>query len=177
MDAMTPESTAKTSALASPWVWGFIGLISVALMVNMTMAYLAVSTSPGLVAKDYYERGKSFEKRATLQSATLDRLQWKLSLSAPEKITAGEKVTFNLTAQGADGLPAKAATARLFAYRPSDAKADFSSPMTHVEGSGYVADAVFPLKGVWDIIVTVSDGDGHADVIRRISVAAPATSR
>lgn len=177
MEAMTSESTVKTGAFASPWVWGFIGLIGVALMVNITMAYLAVATSPGLVAKDYYERGKSFEKRATLQSATLDRLGWKLALAAPEKITAGEKTTFNLTAQGADGLPAKAVSAKLFAYRPSDAKADFSTPMTHVEGEGYVAEAVFPLKGVWDIIVTLSDGDGQADVTRRISVAAPATSR
>lgn len=174
---MTPETTAKTGALASPWVWGFIGMICVALTANMTMAYLAVTTSPGLVAKDYYERGKSFEKRATLQSATLNRLKWKLSITTPEKITAGEKATFNLAAHGPDGLPVKAGNARFFAYRPSDARADFSAPMTRVEGEGYVAEAVFPLKGVWDIIVTLSDGDGQADVTRRISVAAPSMSR
>ena len=59
---------------------------------------------------------------------------------------------------------------KLYAYRPSDARHDFELPMTKTGNGQFVVDAVFPLKGVWDLIIEAEKGDERMNIARRITV-------
>ena len=51
-----------TPAWKSPWVIGWIALVSVVLIVNLTLVILGISTNPGLVIETFYDRGQNHEK-------------------------------------------------------------------------------------------------------------------
>jgi nitrogen fixation protein FixH len=133
------------------------------------MVLLAVTTSPGLVVEDYYERGRAYaETRAAQRLARPEA--WQVRLQLPDNIFLGVPASLRVAATDENGLPVRADMARLFAYRPSDAGADFEAPMA-TEAPGVVGTEVtFPLPGVWDLIVQVRSGERVYDLARRISV-------
>lgn len=166
--ATTPRQTAN-SPWRNPWVLGWIGLIVVVLLANVTMVVLAVVTNPGLVVEDYYERGRTYaETRAAQQLARPGG--WEVRLDLPDTIVRGVPIGLRVAAIDERGLPVHASRARLYVYRPADAQADFDLPLA-TEAPGIVGtDVVFPLPGVWDLIVQVEAGDRVYDLARRISV-------
>ncbi|MDX1592984.1 MAG: FixH family protein [Gammaproteobacteria bacterium] len=148
---------------------GWLALVAVVLLANVTMVVLAVTTSPGLVVEDYYERGRAYaETRAAQKLAHPDT--WEVRLDLPQPVRLGIPVGVRVAAKDERGLPVHAERARFFAYRPSDAKADFEQPMV-TEAPGVVgAEVTFPLPGIWDLIVQVESGDKVYDMARRIAV-------
>jgi nitrogen fixation protein FixH len=148
-----------------------MGMLVVFLGANAVMIYLAVDTNPGLVTSDYYERGRAYERGVSAREAQAGRYQ--LHLDVPAELRPGEPVTLRVVVVDQAGVPLEADTATLYVYRPSDAEADFSVPMRR-EGSGrYVAELVFPLKGIWDVIASVQDGEQEHNLPRRVSVRTP----
>ena len=138
------------------------------------MIYLAIDSNPGLVVEDYYERGQNYEETAFTRQALSRNLS--LRVDAPLKIKIGQPATFRFTGTNQTGQSIQADVIALHAYRPSDTAADFSIPMTKVPATTkagidqYLAETVFPLKGVWDIIITVKQGDIEHNVPTRITV-------
>jgi nitrogen fixation protein FixH len=159
----------KNSALRSPWVIGWIALVITVLTVNGVMIFLAVENKPGLVVEDYYERGQDYEKHM------LERMQrnpgWLMKIDAPDPIFESEPAWFRFTVVDKAGLPVTPKAVMFFAYRPSDARRDFSVPMEPEAPGRYGASAEFPLKGVWDILVSVQGGEDEYNTARRINVA------
>jgi len=159
----------KDSALKSPWVLGWFALIIVIFAANATMITLAIKTSPGLVEKDYYERGKNYEL-VLEKRAGQNALGWETKLLPPEQKVVNRPALYRYFAVDSAGLPIDADSVRLFAYRPSDAKADFVVDFIR-EGVGrYMGEVTFPLPGAWDLIVSIERGDDQFDTTQRIFI-------
>nr|VFK14547.1 MAG: Nitrogen fixation protein FixH [Candidatus Kentron sp. LPFa] len=152
----------------NPWVILWVFIASVILSVNGGMLYLAIDSSPGLVVEDYYERGQNYEETVLTRQALGRNLS--LRLDAPPRIETGKPATFRFTGADKTGRPIQADAITLHAYRPSDTAADFSLPMIKANTDGYLAQATFPLKGVWDIVIAVKQGEIEHNVPRRITV-------
>lgn len=162
------SSQRPISAWRSPWLLGSIGLIAAVLAVNATMVYFAVTTSPGLVKEDYYERGRDYER--TLASRLASAAQWTMRLDVPPDIEAGVPTTLRFFVVDAAGRPGTPERGELYAYRPADARRDFSTPMV-AEGRGrYAAQISFPLIGVWDTLVAATVGGEEQLIGERVRV-------
>jgi nitrogen fixation protein FixH len=159
------------SAWRSPWVLGWIGLIVVVLAVNITMVVLAVTTNPGLIRADYYERGRDVEQ--TIVSRLASGPDWTTQIDTPADVRADEKTTIRFSLVDSVGQPVSPDEVVYFAYRPSDAARDFSVPMVEDGPGRFEVDLVFPLGGIWDTVVSMRQGGNEHSVSQRISVAQP----
>lgn len=146
----------KQSAWRSPWVIAWIGLLVAFILVSGFRIYLAIETSPGLVNKDYYERGKQLEQNRLKKMASDPG--WKMKLESPDSIDVGKPAWFRFYVTDKSGAAVDPDAVSFHAYRPSDAKQDFSIPMQQVSSGVYQAEISFPLLGLWDILVSVKNG-------------------
>jgi nitrogen fixation protein FixH len=165
-------SQSNSRAMRNPWVVGWIALVVIVLSVNIVMISLAFLTNPGLVVEDYYERGQDYEKTINSRIAARNALGWDLSLEVESKPVVGRPAQFRLAAADKVGVPLRGGHVRVHAYRPSDAKADFEAVLEEGAAGQYEGEITFPLKGIWDLQLTVLHGDDQYDVGRRISVRA-----
>jgi nitrogen fixation protein FixH len=168
----TPRSPSKpTSALRSPWVLAWLGLLVTVLAVNLVFIYFAITTNPGLVNANYYERGQEYEK--TMISRLARDPGWLMRADIPQPLTVGVEESIRLVLVDRAGQPVDVDEATFFAYRPSDVSRDFSIPMIR-EGEGrYLVRTSFPLIGVWDTLIAVKTGEDEYSVGERVNVARP----
>jgi nitrogen fixation protein FixH len=163
-------ANSSNSPWRKPWVLGWIGLIVVVLGVNLTMVYLAVSTNPGLVSDDFYNRGQHYEQ--TLVSRLAKDPGWTMHTDLPDDLRPGEPATIRVVLVDKVGQPVTPDQVTFFAYRPSDKSRDFSVPMVAEAPGRYAAQVVFPLFGAWDGLVAVRQGEdefttGDAIIVTR----------
>jgi len=163
-------SQSNKRALRNPWVLGGLALIATVLIVNITMITLAITTNPGLVSKDYYERGRYNERHYLQRVAERSALGWTISLEVPASIHMGATQTYRVAVADNVGEPLRGAEVVLNAYRPSDAKADFAVPLEEVGAGIYQGAVEFQLKGTWDLLIDVKREDKALELPRRISV-------
>jgi nitrogen fixation protein FixH len=163
------ENTRSSSALKSPWVWGWFGMIVIVMLANMTMIHFARTTSPGLVVNDFYEKGKNYDN--TLKERQLEKnLGWQINPQLPEKITVDKVFPIAISVVGVNGETVLPREATIYIFRPSDAAADFSLPMELSRKGMFVADLELPLPGRWDIIFSLSSEDEHKEVPYKVFV-------
>ncbi len=142
------EFTGKHAAMV---FGGFFGTI---IAVNFTMAYLAVSTFPGLEVKNGYIASQQFNGRKAAQEA----LGWNV-----DAVAHGGQVVLSIT--DTDGNPVEAASLLATVGRPTQIKDD-TSPEFEFDGSSYVALA--DLKpGNWNIRM-VARADNGTEFIQRV---------
>jgi len=173
MNKVLEEQFSQNSKRAwrNPWVWGWLVLLLVVLVVNAGMITLAFVTGPGLVDKNYYERGQDFEKTRLTRIAARNALGWTAHLDMPEENRRGVNAIYRFTVVDRVGIPVDDLQPHIRTYRPSDADADFSVPMQRYAPGMYQAELNFPLKGYWEFMLDVQQGDENYDLIkRRISV-------
>lgn len=156
----------------NPWVLGWISLVAVVLLVNITMISLAIYTNPGLVSEDYYERGRDHEQNVNNRLAARNALGWTFNADFPVSPVMNREETYRFNAVDRNGVPLSNARATLTAYRPSDAKADFSTDMHEIVPGVYEAKLNFPLKGLWEVTVNFKQGENEYDFNRRANVLA-----
>jgi nitrogen fixation protein FixH len=149
-------------------VRGWIGLVVVVLLVNITMVTLAFVTSPGLVVDDYYERGRAMEE--SIRSRAAATPNWMLSSDIPADLRVGEPVTVRFFAVDKAGQPVTPDAVTFFVYRPSDAGRDFSVPMVEEAPGRYRAELSFSLPGLWDSLIAVRDGEAEYQLDQRLHV-------
>lgn len=151
----------------NPWFLAVLGLIGVALAGTIWMAVIAGSTSPGLVSEDYYEKGKNYfhevPKEATAPA-------WRLNLLVPPMPKVNEAQNYRLYVIDEAGKPVSTGEMTLYAYRPSDAKADFSVKMVKSDAGTFVASMTFPLAGTWDLIAQVNASGKSMTLAQRVFV-------
>lgn len=147
----------KQAWYKSPWVIGWLFLVLIVLSVNAFMIFQSVNDYPGLVVDDFYERGQDYEEN--ILKKLENNQKWKTEFKLQE-IHLDKATTININIKDKDGNFAIVEKATLFAYRPADAKQDFSVPMSLSEDkSYYVAEATFNRKGNWDLLFSaVIDG-------------------
>ena len=160
-----------TPAWRSPWVIGWVLLVAVVLGVNLVMVYLAVTTSPGLVVDDYYDRGQNYER--TLVSRLAGGPGWTMRADVPKGLKAGESSIVRFFVVDKAGQPVTPDQVTFYAYRPSDSDKDFSRPMESEGQGGYAVTLEFPLMGVWDTMIAARSGDDEYSLGQRISILRP----
>jgi len=166
-------SQENREAMRNPWILGGIGLISTFLTVNAIFIYLAITTSPGLVMEDYYDKGRAYEENVLKIMAAQNALNWDTKLALPAQIITQQPDTFRFSAVDSRGLPIMDADVSVVAYRPSDAEADFRVRLDQAAPGQYQALIAFPLPGIWDLNITVKNGEDTFAMSHRISAQLP----
>lgn len=159
-------------AMRNPWVLGWLALLITVVGVNIAFIVTAFVTSPGLVDENYYEKGRDHEKNFQQKMEARSRLGWNITLQTPAKILLGVPTAYSVNVVDRLGNPLKDATVTLQAYRPSDASADFTTELEFVANGVFQSKLALPLKGIWDISITVSQGEEKLSAERRVIVQA-----
>lgn len=171
MASSATQEPRPTPAWKSPWVIGWVGLVVSVLGANLVMVFFAITTNPGLVTEDFYDRGQLYEQ--TMVSKLARDPGWNLHADVPADLTAGEPAVIRFFLTDKAGQPVTPDAVRFFAYRPSDAEQDFDLPMME-EGRGrYMVEASFPLMGIWDTLVAVKHSEDEYNLGKRIRVRRP----
>jgi len=158
------------SAWRSPWVLAWFAILASVMTANFIMIYFAIDANPGLVVEDYYDRGQHYEKNMAARMA--NDPGWEMRISAPEELPLNKPTAIEFLLATKEGGAVRPDSVIFYAYRPSDAGADFSLPMQHVGNGLYQADVTFPLKGVWDVLVSVQkDGAEYNEALRMVVAA------
>lgn len=141
----------------SPWLIGWLLLVLVVLAVNAYMITQSINDFPGLVVDDFYERGQDYEKNIVTKLE--NNQKWSTEFKINE-IHIGQEAIIGFKLQGKDGRAADIEKLTLFAYRPADAKKDFSVVMLPMSNKiDHQAKITFPSKGKWDLLASaVIDG-------------------
>ncbi|MCU7919658.1 MAG: FixH family protein [Candidatus Thiodiazotropha sp. (ex Epidulcina cf. delphinae)] len=160
--------TEKKSAWRSPWVIAWVTMVVIFFTMNMIMIYLAVDNNPGLVVDDFYDRGQDYEKNMLKRQAR--NPGWTMRVELPRRIEIDQPVLCRFSVVDRDGAPVSRDEVTFYAYRPSDADQDFSAPMKQVEPGLYEAQVSFPLKGAWDTLVSIRNGEDEYNTPKRIGV-------
>lgn len=122
-------SQKNSQALKNPWVLGFFAFLLIFLTANAIFIYLAFKSPPNLVVKDFYERGEAYEetqKRIEKEKA----LGWTGIIMAPSAMRVNQIQTYEVLIQGKNSTSLNLDSVTVYAYRPSDARADFSLEMS-----------------------------------------------
>ncbi len=159
-------------AMRNPWVLGWLALLITVIGVNVAFIATAFITSPGLVDEHYYEKGRDHEKNFQQKMEARSRLGWNITLQTPEKITVAKPTTYSVNVVDRLGNPLKGARVSLQAYRPSDASADFTTELEPIADGVFQSKLPLPLKGIWDLTVTVTQGEEVLSTARRVIVQA-----
>ncbi|MCU7905665.1 MAG: FixH family protein [Candidatus Thiodiazotropha sp. (ex Epidulcina cf. delphinae)] len=160
--------TEKKSAWRSPWVIAWVAMVVIFFTMNMIMIYLAIDNKPGLVVDDFYERGQDYEKNMLKRQARDPG--WTMRVELPRRIAIDQPVLCRFSVTDRDGGQVSRDEVTFYAYRPSDVEQDFSVPMKQVEPGFYEAQVSFPLKGAWDILVSIRNGEDEYNTPKRIGV-------
>ncbi|MET0069910.1 MAG: FixH family protein [Candidatus Thiodiazotropha sp.] len=160
--------TEKKSAWQSPWVIAWVAMVVVFFTMNMIMIYLAIDNNPGLVVDDFYERGEDYEENMLKRQARFPG--WVMKVDLPRKIEVGQPVICRYSVKDKDGNPISRDDVIFYAYRPSDARQDFAVPMKQTAPGEYQAEVSFPLKGAWDTLVSIKNGEDEYNTPKRIGV-------
>ena len=163
-------SQKNPQALKNPWVLGLLLFLVTFLTANGIFIYLAFSSPPNLVVKDFYERGEAYEqtqKRIEQEKA----LGWTGIILAPAKTRVNQVQSYQVLLQGKNSVGLNLDSVTIYAYRPSDARADFSMVMDKKQTGIYTAEISFNLPGIWDLIVEAKLGEQEFLTTKRLTIA------
>lgn len=162
-------SQSNKQAWRNPWVIGWLAMVALVFAINAFMISQAVTTAPGLVNEQYYDKGKNYHETIAKRDQVAS-LGWNVVLDKPSRPAFGAANTYRIVAVDAAGVPLAAESVMLHAYRPADQNADFELAFVE-EGPGrFVAEVTFPLKGMWDLVVAVKAGEHDYEIAERTKV-------
>ena len=159
-------------AWRNPWVIGWISLVMVVVVVNITMISIAFITSPGLVEEDYYEKGQDYEKNINKLKAERNALAWSYTTDFPAKPVVNKPSHYSFNLVDKYGVALMESDVVFSAYRPSDANADFAVKMIETVSGRYEAKITYPLKGIWQFTIAINSDKDNYSFTRRTSVLA-----
>lgn len=160
-------------AMRNPWVLGWISIVIIFITVNIAFFITAMLTSPGLVVEDYYEQGRQYEKNALKLMIASTKLQWNMKMEVPETIAVGLEGVYRFSATDKIGLPIRAESVELIAYRPSDSNADIVTTLQEIAPGLFQAALKIPLPGIWDLKVNIKTHDDEIQISKRINAVKP----
>ena len=137
----------------------FVAGFGVIVAVNLTLAFSAVRTFPGVEVANSYVASQSFDADRAAQ----DALGWKVTARA-------EGGTLRLAIAGPDGMPVRPASVQALLGRATNLKED-RVPDFAWDGTAFVAPEVLG-PGNWNLRVEMVAADGTA-FRRRIVLRVP----
>ncbi|TDK41369.1 FixH family protein [Antarcticimicrobium luteum] len=125
----------------------FVGAFGVIIAVNLTLAYSAISTFPGLEVRNSYVASQEFDDRRAAQEA----LGWTVNVS----YTGGLVI---MAVTDSAGAPVRAARIEATVGRATERRDDVA-PAFEFDGTAYVAPAELR-PGKWDLRLKALAGNG-----------------
>lgn len=166
-------SQSNSQAMRNPWFIAMLGVIATFLLVNIVFIVFAVTSNPGLVVDDYYEKGRDYEKNVITRLNAHNRLNWQTKFEIPEKIYTNTPEIYRFSAADSRGISIMDADVKFILYRPSDSSADFNQVVSQIAPGLYQTKLSLPLPGIWDLTVKVVHKDDTYYHTHRISVLLP----
>ncbi|WFE69327.1 FixH family protein [Thiomicrospira sp. R3] len=159
-------------AWKNPLVIFWFGILLTVVLVNSFMVSMAITTAPGLVIDNFYERGKN-HAAIMARRTEMEAMGWQLDVDLPI-LSEGKADTITLLIKDKDNRAFSVDSAILYYYRPSDRNLDGQIELQHLGSPGkYSAEFMLPVKGKWDFILEVVQGDLKYSVGRSIMVQDP----
>ncbi len=152
--------------MRSPWRFfpqAMIAALGVVVLVNAGMVYAALHSFPGKAGDEGFELSNHYD-------AVLDREQREASLgwTLIAETDATGRPEIELTER--DGSPLRGASVAASAERPLG-EPERRTLVFHEAGAGrYVADAVLPAPGQWELTLLASSGGHDIAATRRVIV-------
>jgi len=162
-------SQSNKQALRNPWVLGIATVLLISMSGTFFLVYIAFKNPPNLVDKNFYESGKKYEE-AQNQMGQQEALGWTGFFMIPSKTRVNQTQTYEVLLQGQNALAIELDSVVMKAYRPSDAKADFSATMSNTKPGIYATEMSFNLPGTWDLVVEAKQGENEFIMTKRVSV-------
>lgn len=167
-DSQSDSNSNKQSWYKSPWLIGWLFLLATVMAVNAYMITQSINNFPGLVVEDFYERGQDYEENIHQKLEANQKWTTQFHLS---DIHINKQTIISFTIRDSEGRPAEVEKMTLFAYRPSDAKKDFSVVMsTSDNNKTHQANITFNSKGKWDLLASVVIGGTEVNYAKKIFV-------
>lgn len=157
MSNTNPAASDTQHWYKSPLLLGWLFLVLTAMAGTIYMVIQANSGFPGLVVEDFYERGQDYEENIQKKLKNNEKWDTEFTISA---VHQNKPVSINFTIKDKAGVLTPVEKITLYAYRLSDAKQDFSVPMTLTDDkTSYQTTMTFASKGKWDLLASaVIDG-------------------
>lgn len=127
-----------------PWPWLLMTGPAIVIVAGLYTAYLAMSTSDGLVADDYYKQGLAVNK-----TIAASELAQKHGLAVALGMTP-DRFVLKLTARDKDFVPPKSLVVTL--SHPTRAGMDQTGTFERV-GDDYVGKLRLPTSGHWIVLI------------------------
>jgi nitrogen fixation protein FixH len=165
--------TALGRKTTSSWIpWAIAGVFAIVIAVNVTMAWLAIRSAPGLAAEHAFDEGRSYNE-VLARGAAQDTLGWQaepdfvLSAGQPPVGRAGE-IRLALRDRSGHAIAGASVTATL--TRPVGPPDTVSLPLAETADGVYAAATLLAGAGQWEIHVTATRGADSFALGRRILV-------
>lgn len=172
MSAQKQDTRDWSVAWKNPLVIFWFGILLTVLLVNFFMVSMAITTNPGLVVEDFYERGKN-HAAIMAKRQEMEKMGWQLGVDLPV-LSENKSERITLEIKDRDNRLFNVDSAILYYYRPSDRNLDGKIELNQQGATGlYAADFSLPLKGKWDFILEVVKGENIYSVGRSIMVQDP----
>jgi len=145
---MTKDHDAKGFRMTGPKVLAImLGAFGTIIAVNLTLAYSAVSTFPGLEVKNSYVASQNFNEELAAQQA----LGWTV-----EADLVGSELVLSIT--GRDGYPAQVATLDAILGAATHVRDDQRPDFVFLDGAFRAPVQIAP--GNWNIRLRATSADG-----------------
>lgn len=147
---------ARAMPRRSRWIpWVFAGGFLLVVAVNATLIAFAVSSFTGLTTTEPYTKGLRFNEQIR-EAETYERLGWRVA--ARFRPIAARHGTIEVKLADRDGAPLAGAVVSAEFSRPVEKDRDFTLTLRARGGGRYVAEADFPLAGIWDVKYRIEHG-------------------
>ncbi|HXZ01191.1 MAG TPA: FixH family protein [Stellaceae bacterium] len=150
------------------WIpWSFAGALGVVVMVNGALAYLAVSSSTGLVTEHPFESGNGYN-RVLAAAAAQDALGWHGTLAFAAAGAETGEIAVELVDRAGQKLTGLAVTALV--TRPVEPLPDTSLTLIEAGDGRYRGPVALARPGQWDVHVVARRGGDVFQFAQRIVV-------
>ena len=148
MTTTTANLSVKKSWYREPWPWILMAGPAVVIVAGFVTAWLAITSSDGLVTDNYYKKGLAID-----QTLTQSRLAESLGLEARARFSSDQvAVRLSATQAGEAGAYTLPPSLSMTLSHPTRAGLDRQVKLTSREGQ-YVGDVRLPASGHWLVLI------------------------
>lgn len=149
-------NTLAAAPRRSRWIpWVFVGGFAVVVAVNAALIVFAVNTFTGLTTSEPYTKGLRFNEQIR-ETEVYERLGWHVAVRFSPMGARHGGIEVKLTDRNGAAISDAAVT--LAFSRPVEKDRDFTLALRPRGNGRYVAEAEFPLSGLWDVAYRIEHG-------------------
>lgn len=130
--------------------WMVVVGLTVVIVVNMGMLYIANKDFPGVVENDYYKKGVYYNVYTSRMEAQ-KRRGWQLRFGWVNQPIAGQPFTLRAVAVDKQGQPIQGGQMKITLLRPGTPRLDQVLQAKEIAPGDYQISATLPRPGNWDI--------------------------